>query len=62
MQQFINERIKNGIPSEVRVLHESDSGQTHDRYIIDDFAAYNTPPLNIIRSYALVRVKVGFDR
>jgi len=43
-----DEMQHSGILVELRILDERDSQDIHDRYLISDNAAYNTPPWNII--------------
>jgi len=40
--------LNKGISVEFRILNDKDAQEIHDRYLISDNAAYNTPPWNII--------------
>lgn len=45
---FRDEMDNRGISAEFRILDDKDVREVHDRYLISDSAAYNTPPWNII--------------
>jgi tetratricopeptide (TPR) repeat protein len=45
---FIDEMRNKGIVVEIRILDAKDAQEIHDRYLIADGVAYNTPPWNII--------------
>lgn len=45
---FKDEMRNRGIAVEIRILDIKDAQEIHDRYLISDNAAYNTPPWNII--------------
>lgn len=45
---FKNEMRNRGIVVEIRVLDAKDAQEIHDRYLISDGVAYNTPPWNVI--------------
>jgi len=45
---FKDEMHIRGIDAEIRVLDAKDAQEIHDRYLIADGVAYNTPPWNII--------------
>jgi len=45
---FIDEMRNIGIRVEIRILDAKDAQEIHDRYLIADGVAYNTPPWNII--------------
>jgi len=40
--------LNKGISVEFRILNDKDAQEIHDRYLISDNAAYNTPTWNII--------------
>jgi hypothetical protein len=47
---FRDEMENISIEVDLRVLNDADAQSIHDRYLIDDSKAYNTPPWNIINT------------
>jgi hypothetical protein len=45
---FKEEMRNRGVMVEIRILDTRDAQEIHDRYLVSDNAAYNTPPWNII--------------
>jgi len=45
---LISEMNYKGIVTEIRILDGKDAQEIHDRYLVSDQVAYNTPPWNVI--------------
>ena len=45
---FISDMNYKGIAAEIRILDDKDAQEIHDRYLVSDHVAYNTPPWNVI--------------
>ncbi len=59
LNDFENEMSSSGVHFEIRIMAEEDLKAQHERFIMDDYAAYKIPPFNIInkKSDHIVSIK-----
>lgn len=59
LDDFEKEMKNNGVHFEIRIMADEDFAAQHERFIMDDYAAYKIPPFNIInkKSEHIVSIK-----